>query len=211
MKDELNAYLDGELSYEQLPPELREEVEAWKGLEGELARIGSPGAPPWLEDRVMREIAAEGAAGERAGWLAFLLKPRTFAVSPLAGTLGAVAALALVFFVGRGTGPGAVDAPAPVASAPESTSIYVQFVLEAPGAQSVAVAGDFNNWEGGQLLEDVDGDGIWTGQIRVEPGVHEYMFVLDGTNWVTDPRALRYADDGFGNRNAVLTVVPPGA
>ncbi len=211
MTDELNAYLDGELSYDELPQELRESVEAWKGLEGELGRIGSTGAPPWLEDRVMREIAATAPVGGWLGWLALLLKPRTFAVSPLAGSLGAVAALLVMFFLGRGFGAGGIEPAASTASAPDPGAVYVQFVLDAPGAQSVAVAGDFNNWEDGQLLEDVDGDGVWTGQIHLTPGVHEYMFVLDGTNWVTDPRAMRYADDGFGNRNAIMTVTPPRA
>ena len=28
----------------------------------------------------------------------------------------------------------------------------------------------------------------------------------DGSEWQTDPRADRYQDDGFGNRNAVLAV-----
>ena len=42
----------------------------------------------------------------------------------------------------------------------------------------------------------------------IQPGVHKYMFVIDGTEWVTDPDAERYAEDGFGNRNAVLAVTP---
>jgi hypothetical protein len=32
------------------------------------------------------------------------------------------------------------------------------------------------------------------------------MFLIDGTEWKTDPLADRYQDDGFGNRNAVLAV-----
>ncbi|NND83944.1 MAG: hypothetical protein HKN46_02225, partial [Acidimicrobiia bacterium] len=84
--------------------------------------------------------------------------------------------------------------------------VYVQFVLDAPGANSVAVAGDFSEWEPEYTLEDVDGDGVWTGRVPVRPGVHSYMFLIDGTEWQTDPRAERYSDDGFGNRNAVLAV-----
>jgi len=45
--------------------------------------------------------------------------------------------------------------------------------------------------------------------VPVLPGVHEYMFIVNGDTWVTDPRADRYVDDGFGNRNAVLAVASP--
>ncbi len=89
------------------------------------------------------------------------------------------------------------------------TQILVEFSLEAPGATTVAVAGDFSGWESDFVLEDADGVGIWTGRVPITPGLHKYMFVIDGTDWVTDPGAQRYADDGFGNRNAVLAVAPP--
>ena len=71
------------------------------------------------------------------------------------------------------------------------------------------VGGDFDAWNGSYTLEDPDGDGVWTGRVPVEPGLHSYMFLLDGNEWVTDPRASRYNDDGFGNRNAVLAVAAP--
>ena len=35
------------------------------------------------------------------------------------------------------------------------------------------------------------------------------MFLVDGFQWVTDPQASHYSDDGFGNRNAVLAVADP--
>ena len=82
----------------------------------------------------------------------------------------------------------------------------VQFVLEAPGATSVSVAGDFSGWEAQHTLVDPEGDGVWTARIPVEPGVHEYMFVLDGSDWVTDPAAELRVDDGFGQENAVLAI-----
>ncbi len=126
---------------------------------------------------------------------------------PLAIGLGAAAVIALLV-VPRGSTPevpGTTPAGAAVAAA---TTVTVQFVLEAPGATSVAVAGDFSGWEAQHTLVDPEGDGVWTARIAVEPGVHEYMFVIDGTEWVTDPDAEQYRDDGFGNRNAVLTALP---
>ncbi|MEJ2679705.1 MAG: isoamylase early set domain-containing protein, partial [Gemmatimonadota bacterium] len=85
--------------------------------------------------------------------------------------------------------------------------IYVQFVYVDPSATSVAVAGDFNNWDPHRnMLQDAGGDGMWTGMLPLSPGVHKYMFVVDGNRWVTDPRADSYVDDGFGGRDALLSI-----
>jgi 1,4-alpha-glucan branching enzyme len=71
----------------------------------------------------------------------------------------------------------------------------------------VAIAGDFNGWNPqDNILEDPEGDGIWTGTLNLKPGRYEYMFVLDGEKWFPDPNALRYVKDGFGNRNAILEI-----
>jgi hypothetical protein len=88
-------------------------------------------------------------------------------------------------------------------------SAEVQFSLKLNNnkTHTVAIAGDFNSWNpGDNLLEDPDGDGIWTGTLKLKPGRYEYMFVLDGKNWVPDPNALRYVKDGFGNKNAILEI-----
>ncbi|MBA7581197.1 hypothetical protein ES708_23099 [subsurface metagenome] len=71
----------------------------------------------------------------------------------------------------------------------------------------MAIAGDFNGWNPqANILEDPEGDGIWTGTLKLEPGRYEYMFVLDGEKWLPDPNALRYVKDGFGNKNAILEI-----
>jgi len=88
-------------------------------------------------------------------------------------------------------------------------SAEVQFSLKIcdSKAHTVAIAGDFNGWNPqANLLEDPEGDGIWTGILRLEPGRYEYMFVLDGEKWFPDPNALRYVKDGFGNKNAILEI-----
>ena len=92
---------------------------------------------------------------------------------------------------------------------PSICSAEVQFSLRISDgkAHTVAIAGDFNGWNPqANLLEDPEGDGIWTGILRLEPGRYEYMFVLDGEKWFPDPNALRYVKDGFGNRNAILEI-----
>jgi hypothetical protein len=88
-------------------------------------------------------------------------------------------------------------------------SAEVQFSLKINDskAHTVAIAGDFNGWNPqANILEDPEGDGIWTGTLKLEPGRYEYMFVLDGERWLPDPNALRYVKDGFGNKNAILEI-----
>ncbi|HSJ24822.1 MAG TPA: isoamylase early set domain-containing protein [Longimicrobiales bacterium] len=138
----------------------------------------------------------------------WLLTPRPLQVRPLA-PLAAAAALALVIGLQATSG---TDQPLATGLDGEAV-IYVQFTLDAGNAQSVSVAGDFNDWsvESG-ALRDVDGSGVFRGLIAVTPGVHKYMFVVDGEEWVTDPAAERHIDDGFGMRNALLAVaLPDGA
>lgn len=215
MKDRLQRYLDGELSPDALSPDERAEAEAWEALLEEVRAVLPSSAPADLEARVVRSLADEplhGTVEEREGLWEWLTRPRPVPISPL--TAASAAAALVVLLVRPWGGPEATLPPGDVApdvvateDAPAVTRIYVEFVLRAPEASSVSVAGDFNDWTP-TLLEDVDGDGVWSGRVRLEPGVHEYMFVLDGSTWITDPNAERYAEDGFGNRNAVLAVAP---
>jgi len=201
MKDDLHSHLDGETPVDKLDSEARKEAEAWDLLFGAFqAEMPSSPAPPWLETRVMAEIEALPETGLARRLVRWLTAPRPMRVSPLLVGLSA-AAIVAALVVGRTSvpsmGPG------------QEAVIYVQFALDAPGARSVAVAGDFDGWMGSHTLEDVDGDGIWTGRVPLQPGVHAYMFLVDESTWMTDPRAQRYAEDGFGNRNAILAVATP--
>jgi 1,4-alpha-glucan branching enzyme len=85
-------------------------------------------------------------------------------------------------------------------------TVFVRLVLLQPVAQSVSVAGDFNGWDPTQTkLERSDG-GVWTATIPLKPGRYQYMFVIDGKQWIADPLAAEEATDGFGAQNAVLDV-----
>lgn len=205
MRDELHRHLNGETPSDSRHDGIPEGPDAWgRLLEAFRVEMAPAPPPPWLESKVMAEIEAL----PEPGWLkrlgTWLLAPRPLRVSPLLAGTGAMAVLALLIF-GRPPSSGPVQGPDDV------PVVYVQFALEAPGAQSVAVAGDFDGWAGSHSLEDRNGDGVWTGRVPLEPGVHAYMFLVDGATWQTDPKAERYADDGFGNRNAVLAVAAPSA
>ena len=200
MNTDMNEYLDGERDFDELSSESQAEAESWERLTEELRADEEIAAPVWMENAVMSEIAHQSAPKESLlGWL---LRPRTIRLSPMGGLALAGAAAIIVALLPEQSQ--VVPPPGPMAA----SQILVEFSLEAPDATTVAVAGDFSGWATDFLLEDADGDGIWTGRIPISPGLHKYMFVVDGTEWITDPRAQRYADDGFGNRNAVLAVAP---
>ena len=45
--------------------------------------------------------------------------------------------------------------------------------------------------------------------MRLAPGLHRYMFLVDGTEWRTPEGAPLYEDDGFGQKNGVIDVPAP--
>jgi hypothetical protein len=44
--------------------------------------------------------------------------------------------------------------------------------------------------------------------VALPPGEHTFMYLVNGTEWVTPPLAEDYVDDGFGARNGVVVVRP---
>lgn len=85
--------------------------------------------------------------------------------------------------------------------------VLVTFAIEAPDAKQIELVGSFSNWEPGQIkLEDPDGDGRWSASVKLEEGRHEYMFLVDGEAWITDPSATIHRPDGFGRKNAIIEI-----
>ncbi|HEY0969807.1 MAG TPA: glycogen-binding domain-containing protein [Gemmatimonadales bacterium] len=133
----------------------------------------------------------------------WLWRPRTVTVTwRPAHALAAAAMLLAAVAVGDAWRPGA----ATVADA-SSPRVFTQFVLEAPGARDVAVAGDFSGWQPVHHMKR-SGAGVWTVVVSLDPGVHAYAFVVDGERWVPDPAAPA-VEDGFGGVNSRVTVMPP--
>ncbi len=203
MNESLNRYLDGEVELDALAPEVRHEAEAWDALIADVRQAGATGAPVGLESQIMATVRDRTRTpwSRVADWW---LHPHTVRVRPWIG-LAAAAALAALWLL-----PSPARTPeAPVGAATAMVgeeAVYVQFTLAAPEARAVAVAGDFSDWAPDYELADPDGDGIWSGRVRLSPGIHKYMFVIDGAEWITDPNAEQYVEDAFGNRNSVLAI-----
>ena len=93
-------------------------------------------------------------------------------------------------------------------AAPVVTPAGVRFVLMYPEARSVSLAGSFNEWStSSHPLTRERSRGVWTVVVALPPGEHLFMYVVDGTQWVT-PLAKDYVDDGFGSKNGVVVVRP---
>ncbi len=114
---------------------------------------------------------------------------------------------------GRAAAPAAGSVVTPAAAGAATHSIgdghartaQVQFVLVAPSARRVAVVGDFNDWDSGAAPLTSSG-GVWSRQLDVPLGRHDYAFVVDGERWVRDPNAPQAPADEFGSGYSVLVV-----
>lgn len=82
----------------------------------------------------------------------------------------------------------------------------VNFRFCCPGAQSVTLAGDFNNWNvsAHPMIYDSPLD-IWTITLPLEPGQYEYKFYVDGRVWWNDPSAPK-VPNVWGSENSYLDV-----
>ncbi len=184
--------LDGDLTIADLPAELRAEgEEALRLLAGVDRR---PVELPGVTQRVMQTLASRPAPAVPA-WKR-VMQPREIRlrIRPwvLAPALAIAAALVLWIW------PGKPASPAPL--------VTVRFVLVAPDAREVSLAGTFNQWDPHATpLVRTGSTGVWTATLTLPTGQHQYAFVVDGARWVPDPGAPA-VDDGFGRRNSVLTL-----
>ncbi len=82
----------------------------------------------------------------------------------------------------------------------------VEFAVLYPKAQTVQLAGDFNNWkpENTPLLKS-DPNGRWNIELELDGGVYHYRYVVDG-RWQQDPYNNNVETNPYGELNSVLEV-----
>jgi hypothetical protein len=197
--------VDGERTLADLPPELRAEGQQALRLVAALERTPVTLSPA-LYAQVMAAVRHRAKSPTRRVWrwlatphdVELRLRVRPWAV--WGGALAAAAALALL-----------VSRPSAPAPSPSHNVAFVRFVLYAPGASRVAVAGTFNQWDQTAApLVPAGTNGVWSTTLAIPVGQHQYAFVVDGRRWVVDPAAPA-VDDGFGRRNSVVAVTTQGA
>ncbi len=92
----------------------------------------------------------------------------------------------------------------PAGERPARTTVPVTFHRVAHGAESVTLAGDFNEWDASSYPLTRDGD-VFAITVELEAGRrHRYRFVVDGRRWEGDPTAVLHEDNPFGDRDSVV-------
>ena len=210
--DLVKRLLDGELTLADLPPAVRAEGEEALRLLGSLDRTPVTLSPA-LTARVMAVVRQRSKSPARRAWR-WLAAPRDVElrvrVRPwvVGAALAAVAALAILV-ISPHARPAA--GPSVAGKSDDSNVVFVRFVLLAPDAKRVTVAGTFNQWDQNAApLIPAGTGGVWTTTLALPVGQHQYAFVVDGRRWVADPAAPA-VDDGFGRRNSVVAVTQQGA
>jgi 1,4-alpha-glucan branching enzyme len=113
----------------------------------------------------------------------------------------------LIMVVGALSASCAAKTAASMTTMPIVTPKGVRFAVRYPGATSVAVAGSFNRWSAtSHPLNREASTGLWSLLITLTPGEHLFMYVVNGTEWISPPQAEDYIDDGFGTRNGIVIV-----
>jgi hypothetical protein len=202
---EMQRYLDGEKPADAVDSSKRSEAD--RLLEAAASYSDGLNLPgPEIDRAVMASIRARAGEQRQSVWRWFF-QPHAYQVRP------ALAAAAVVALVAAGVLGGSFRdrAPAVVETAAIPSNILVRFELVAPTANNVSLAGSFNDWQpdGVELTQNPE-TGVWSGVISLRPGEHQYMFVIDGAEWIPDPDAHAQIDDGFGQTNSVIVVGPRG-
>lgn len=201
MNPRIQHALDGELSVRELTAAETADLQAAQtAVHRVLATLPDPNIDSW--PAIRRRLGNSFPSRRRLRALHWLLAPRRieFRLRPAYGLAAAVllmAALTVPRLLRTGT-------PAGVATAQQ---VFVQFRLEAAGASQVSLAGDFTGWKPAYALRRSN-PGVWTVVVPLDPGIHDYAFVIDGRRWIPDPLAPAVSD-GFGGMNSRLAILTP--
>lgn len=90
---------------------------------------------------------------------------------------------------------------------PKRTICKVNFSVPAELAQeSVAVAGDFNDWTPEVLALD-EKKGEFAVELRLKPeSEYNFKYLIDGETWENDHKADAYVPNEFGTDNSVVVI-----
>ena len=80
------------------------------------------------------------------------------------------------------------------------------FTYESSSAESVNLAGDFNDWDPASLPMQKLDRGTWVLRIHLAEGIYHYQFIVNHDIRVVPPHADAYASDGFGGKDGIVLV-----
>ena len=90
-------------------------------------------------------------------------------------------------------------------SAAGTQSQRVHFEFNYPAAESVFIAGTFNDWHPNATPMIALDQGRWAKDLTLPPGEYEYCLVVDG-QWKPDPQAAETVPNPFGGMNSIRRV-----
>jgi hypothetical protein len=212
MNTRVQKALDGDIDRESLNAAEQADLLEAESAIGAVVRAVPVDPLPNLTDAVLARIKERQTntvmashafvRDARPGVLDWLLRPRSisFGWRPAYGLVAAVV-LAIVMTANT-LRPGR-------AVLPGNQQVLTQFVLRAPDAKNVSLAGDFTGWQPAYTMTRSE-PGVWTVVVPLDPGIHQYSFVVDGERWIADPTAPA-VNDGFGGVNSRVAVLTPDA
>jgi chromosome partitioning protein len=110
----------------------------------------------------------------------------------------------------------AIPAPAPQATTTDAKLSHyygvnqvndaVVFVTLYPRANSVHLAGDFNNWQpSASPMQRIGDTGVWQTKLKLQQGTYRYRLVVDG-QWQQDPYNERTEVNPYGEYNSIVEI-----
>jgi hypothetical protein len=176
----------------------------FRRLAGQIARLPDSPPPPEFTENVMARISPK----KPGFWRRLRLR---LPVPPLFGMHPAPAAAIAMVLIGVGIAITTFRllpvAQSPVKMPARTDAKSVNFILDWPSAEKVAVMGSFNHWSPGHdLLHRNQSDGTWQLTVQLPPGRYAYVFLVDDAWIIADPHALWEQDDEFGTRNSIVTI-----
>ena len=79
------------------------------------------------------------------------------------------------------------------------------FRYAAPAATSVLLVGEFTEWQQRAVVMEKGQDGVWTTALKLPPGKHSYLFIVDG-EWCEDPECPVRVPNPFGGHDMVREI-----
>lgn len=210
MNARVQQALDGDIGRETLTADERAELSAAESALGAVLRAIPVEPLPGLSSAVLQQIRSRRNSSlapaplprrrPTASFAEWLWRPRAVSIGWRPAYALAAAVVLAVVITANALRPGRTLLPG-------AQQVLTQFVLSAPDAKNVALAGDFTGWQPAFTMTRTE-PGVWTVVIPLDPGIHQYSFVVDGERWIPDPAAPA-VNDGFGGVNSRIAVLTP--
>ena len=102
--------------------------------------------------------------------------------------------------------PGQIDEKIAECCGVHQLADAVMFVAFYPGAETVEVAAEFNNWQPKKNpMVKISENGVWQLQVALPAGTYRYRLVVDG-RWQRDPYNYATEPNPYGQLDSVLQV-----